>query len=96
VSDLAQMYVTHLRQKRQHLANKRPPFAASREAQGCGIVRGEGPLTYAQTLYVQELEVYYETRLNPWKAEVAALEAEMRSLGVTLGDATVTSPRWPN
>lgn len=67
-----------------------PPFAASKEAQGCGRVHGEGPLTKAQALYAQEWLAYEADRLRPWyerdRAAKAREEAAIRAALPGLAD----------
>ena len=80
--DLASVFaaarIEVLREQRQ--AIRYPPFAATPAAQGCGRVHGEGPLTYAQDLYVREYQHYLDTKLNPWRAATGVIDEQIRIL----------------
>lgn len=56
-----------------------PPFAPSRLAVGCGRLAGIGPLTRAQTAYVDELDAYDRDLYEPWKERQRAADARLAS-----------------
>ncbi len=56
-----------------------PPFAPSRLADGCGRLAGIGPLTRAQTAYVDELTAYDRDLYEPWEERQRAADARLAS-----------------